>query len=423
MSRRRVSGDLQFGSDSFLDIIANIVGILIILIVVAGVKVARQPAASTIAAAADAAGSVTADILRFPPAEDLLTGNPPPAVDPVVIAQPELSPDPFVIPDRNAPSDVPAVIEPLSDEEATEFKLRIDNLSLQLKAAQESTAATETELFALLDQVQNAKLQTDLQQKRTTGTDQECVRQHSGIQELTRSLEEVETATGTFQQTLRKLDEREQQINSSLKEVGHETRQLKEVLEKTEQSSTAAERLQHRLSPVGESTADGELHFRLCEGHIAEVPLEALLERLKQQVAGRQSVVMRFHRYEGVVGPVGGFHMQYIVERESVSPLQALQYGQNAYRISVSRWSILPADTLAAESVEEALRIGSRFRQVLEAAEPDTVITIWLYPNDFRYFRPLRELAHNLNLRVAARPLPQGTPIAGSPNGSRSTSQ
>ena len=43
MSRRKSSGDQEFGSDSFLDIIANIVGILIILIVVAGMKVARQP--------------------------------------------------------------------------------------------------------------------------------------------------------------------------------------------------------------------------------------------------------------------------------------------------------------------------------------------------------------------------------------------
>jgi len=43
MSRRRNGEDPEFGSDSFLDIIANIVGILIILIVVAGVKVARQP--------------------------------------------------------------------------------------------------------------------------------------------------------------------------------------------------------------------------------------------------------------------------------------------------------------------------------------------------------------------------------------------
>ena len=42
MSRRR-DFEIVFGSDSFLDVIANIVGILIILIVIAGVKVGRMP--------------------------------------------------------------------------------------------------------------------------------------------------------------------------------------------------------------------------------------------------------------------------------------------------------------------------------------------------------------------------------------------
>ncbi|MEY3459635.1 MAG: Ribonuclease, partial [Planctomycetota bacterium] len=43
MSRRTQRSDLEFGSDSFLDVVCNIVGILIILIVVVGVRVQRQP--------------------------------------------------------------------------------------------------------------------------------------------------------------------------------------------------------------------------------------------------------------------------------------------------------------------------------------------------------------------------------------------
>ena len=43
MARRRNSDDIEFGSDSFLDIVANIVGILIILIVVAGIKAGAAP--------------------------------------------------------------------------------------------------------------------------------------------------------------------------------------------------------------------------------------------------------------------------------------------------------------------------------------------------------------------------------------------
>ena len=43
MSRRHGISQQASGDDSFLDIIANIVGILIILIVVAGVRASRAP--------------------------------------------------------------------------------------------------------------------------------------------------------------------------------------------------------------------------------------------------------------------------------------------------------------------------------------------------------------------------------------------
>ena len=44
MSRqRRGAGEVQFGSDSFLDVVANIVGILIILIVIAGLRISKTP--------------------------------------------------------------------------------------------------------------------------------------------------------------------------------------------------------------------------------------------------------------------------------------------------------------------------------------------------------------------------------------------
>jgi hypothetical protein len=42
MSRRH-SGENEFGSDSFLDVLANMVGILIVLVVIAGIRVVRGP--------------------------------------------------------------------------------------------------------------------------------------------------------------------------------------------------------------------------------------------------------------------------------------------------------------------------------------------------------------------------------------------
>ena len=158
-------------------------------------------------------------------------------------------------------------------------------------------------------------------------------------------------------------------------------------------------------------------------GHISWVPIEPLLERLKGQVSNRAGVISRFGRYEGVCGPVGGYSMKYAVERHTPSPLEGLNGVSTGFRISVSRWTVTPDDSVRAEPVNEALKFGSRFRQIAEAADEDALMTVWLYQGDFVHFRKLREFGHGLGLRVAARPLPDNVEITGSPGGSRSSGQ
>jgi len=53
MRGRCGGGDPDFGSDSFLDIIANLVGILIVLIVLAGLRAGRAPVESELTAETD----------------------------------------------------------------------------------------------------------------------------------------------------------------------------------------------------------------------------------------------------------------------------------------------------------------------------------------------------------------------------------
>jgi hypothetical protein len=427
MSRRRSSGDQEFGSDSFLDIIANIVGILIILIVVAGLRVARQPAVAAPAESSTSAAAIGSEPASFDMVAAAVDKPDASIVNPVVphiavgtnTENPLLPPDPF--PDEPARSD--DVGQSAAVLETSDFDEQVRSLSLELTTAQANTATSETELQQLLVMLKLQRGNEQLQQTRLKGISQQRTDLTDSIAALTESVGAADGNVAAFESTLTSLNSRQTYVTDALKQIGQETQRLSEVLEAVEQQQSVADRLHHRLSPVGSAVTDGEVHFRLSGARIAHIPLEPLLDRLKTQVSARRSVVMRFHRYEGVVGPIGGFHMKYTVERQTVSPLQALQYGQNAYRVSVSRWSIQPTETLEAESVESALRVGSRMRQIMEATDPDTVITIWLYPDDFPHFGRIREFAHGLNLRVAARPLPDGTPIAGSPNGSRSTSQ
>ncbi len=411
MSRRKCTGDQEFGSDSFLDIIANIVGILIILIVIAGIKVARQPppGGEAVVEAADvlSASSLDASTPLQPQANDASMAFP------------------FEIPGDGESADLHSAIAVLSEppppDETKELDREIQALTLQVDDAVSTTASSEEELQELLQRVQANN--TALKSQQDDAIVAERSRARNSMLTIKTELDDVKNKQALFETTIAKVNRRQRYIAEALKLVSLETRRLREVIEEAESVEPTGDRLNHRLSPVGRAVTDAEEHFRLSGGRIAHIPLNGLLDRMKSQVGARRNVVMRFHRYEGVVGPVGGFNMQYTVQRESMAPMQALQYGGDAYRISIARWTIQPADTLAAEPVDTALRLGSRFRQIIESADPDTTVTIWLYPEDFRYFGRLREIAHALNLRVAARPLPVGTPIAGSPNGSRSSSQ
>lgn len=450
MSRRSQSGIQDFGSDSFLDIIANIVGILIILIVIAGMKVAHQsaeilPAAATTADAPETSVSADAvasfDNLR---PEDLTQQE-----LPVEAASPDSFTTPQNIEDLSLPAQLTDAfedpvepvtppeppVEPAPDMEQLLSQLdtvTAERVKLQeeLVAMQLATDETTSEIEAA--RAQQAALRKELEARQITrnfATERRdlILKEQDRLQQRIDDLEQTLSERGDDRQrvenTLKGLTRRQKYVTDALDQIAMETRQLREVLLETPVVPEPQDRLNHRIRPVSRAVETAEEHFRLANGRIAHIPLEGLLERLRQQITQKTSIVRRFRRAEGVVGPVGGFRMNYVVERQSADPIQALKYGQSGYRISVSRWTIVPAETLAAESVDDALRMGSRFRQVIEATSPDTVLTIWLYPGDFEHFGKLRELAHRLNLRVAARPLPDGTPIAGSPNGSRSASQ
>ncbi len=71
-----------------------------------------------------------------------------------------------------------------------------------------------------------------------------------------------------------------------------------------------------------------------------------------------------------------------------------------------------------------ALEQGSDFRRSLAKILPGrTTITIWVYPDGFDAFRQIRKELYRLGYTIAARPLPPGASISGSPEGSKSAAQ
>jgi hypothetical protein len=391
MSRRTQRPELEFGSDSFLDVVCNIVGILIILIVVVGVRLQRQPLAREAAAPQQQQQQLAEEAMRSSEHDEAVQRSRATRQE-LVQQQGHLNSD-----EKRLTTDVEAALQQngMLDQQLAEARGRIDAQKLELAGKNRRTRKLEGERNAAAARVASLK---------------------SAIGKNGKQVSELETA-------LRRASEAEAATTGKIRTAVVETQKLGDVLEAAVQKSQPADRLQHRLSPVTRPVEADEHHFRIDRGYVSEIPLDDLLQRLKAQVMARQSTIMRFNQFEGSVGPVGGYSMKYTVEKDGPSALESLQTGDGRVRVNVSRWEMIAEETLLQESTEEAVRPGSRFRQQLETYPPDSVITIWIYENSFAGFPAIRELAHGLQLRIAARPLPDGTPIIGSPNGSKSTAQ
>ena len=385
MSRRTQRPELEFGSDYFLDVVCNIVVILIILIVVVGVRLQRQPPAPAAV-----------------------------KVEPSVNVRREA--------EERSLQQARALQQTLVKERGT-LEAEEQHLSEALAAARGEDGALEQQLAQSRGQLESRTTEVAGNDRRVQKLEVELSAVAARIASLTSAIGKNRTQVQELETALRRASDSEAAASGRIRTAVVETQTLADQLQAAEQKTQPADRLQHRLSPVTRPVESDEHHFRMDGGFISEIPLNDLLERLRAQVLSRSSAIMRFNQFEGRVGPVGGYSMKYTVEKDGPSALESLQMGDGRVRVNVSRWEMLVEETLLQESVEDAVRPGSRFRQQLETYPPYSVITLWIYENSFAGFPAIRELAHGLQLRIAARPLPDGTPIIGSPNGSKSTAQ
>lgn len=377
MSRRR-EFEIMFGSDSFLDVVANIVGILIILIVIAGVRVGQAPPKPKTSAALP-----SLDIPVTPaPAED-----PPDETD-------SAAPEPImaeVTPEMEA--EVPEALPPLEPP---------PELVAQVQQLEADVAAITAESRKLGDALaESNRLQTTLEERLQTA--------RSLLEERKSQL----SAT-TARDAQQKLD-----LELTRQAVA---RLLAQVME-LEQKSPPVEKLEHRITPVSRTVLGHELHFRLERDRVAEVPIEALVERLKEHIERRKDWIVKTRQHKGQVGPINGFNLEYILGVDMISGLEELRGGVGGYRMSMRYWEIHPESSLRGEPEDVALSHGSKFYQALVSAGPDTTLTFWVYPDSYGLYRKLQRFAHDQGFPVAGRPLPPGVAISGSPNGTKSASQ
>ena len=361
MSRRRPDADA--GTDSFLDVLANLVGILVILVVVTALRAAAPKAAPPEPAAVAA------------PA-------PPPRV-------PLIAPKPNVIYETAPPP--PAADDLIAAADAA--ARRVEAFRSRLNSATARSAA----------------LTTDRERVRAAGT---TLKQEIAAAERAHLLAEAEAGDAAAALDDARADRSRWEL--ALAEAGEAPRPtaaLEHTLLPVGRIVTGRELHFRLLGGGSEGTT------------VRPVPIADLTEKLETDIRAHRDRLLLRGEYDGVVGPVAGYEMRYRVEAES-SVMNRVRGGAgSSTRFALAGWTLHSVDAAPAEPLAAALTDGSEFRFALATAGADSTATFWVAPEAFAAFRTLRSEARSAGLTVAARPLPADVPISGSPRGTRSVAQ
>ena len=337
--RRRLRADSDApGQDAFLDIVANLVGILIILVMVVGVR---------------AKGAW------------------------IATSQAEEAVDPETLPD-------------------------VDSAQKHFNSMEKNVRSVEKQL----DRIQ-----------RTVDVKQ---RERDEINLLVQSIEaklktkKEELATETQEQL--NLQSHVRQVSAQIEDLRRKTRSIG-LNEKTPIE------LEHLPSPLAKTVFGKEVHFRLKNGRILYVPLNELTDQLRDEIQKKMWKLKDRSHITETIGPNQGFHLQYTLRRRTIT--QDTNQGPVVRQMAeLAKFTLIPISDELGEPFDEALREGSQFRQVIASLRPEaTVVTVWTYPDSYGQFRNLKSWLFDRSFATAARPLPDGQPISGSPAGSRSAAQ
>jgi len=335
MRRPRAEEDRSAGQDSFLDVVTNIVGILIILVMVIGARVRQlvlEPVEPGPAAASPAVDALSAEV------ENLAAT--------VASAESEIE-------------DLQRQVEAVSVEAAAAAQARLD-LAEVLAAGKHELARRK----GLADAARVAAAERAARRRMLE--------------------EEIRTCT------------------LEAEGAAHAAATTQEVLAYP--------------TPIGRTVNGEEIHFRLAEGRIAYVPLEELFELAKAHTRRNADSLADLAARIVTVGPARDFNLDYVVEAK-------VDRSRGQVLVRSREWVVRPVRPGVGETFAEALGSSSRFRAVLGGVKPDTTVTLWCYPDSFDGYREIRAELYRLGIPTAGRPLPEGAPIGGSTEGSKSVVQ
>ena len=361
------------GQDSFLDIVANLVGILLILIMVVG--------------------------LRTKDAIVQAQQMPPPTNEAVEVTNVATPGD--TMPQELANNPLPA--DETSDPDP-------DPDSVDVDGAKQLAADIENNIVQLTRDLQKHELEIEYRR-----------RERDRIQLL------ISTAERKLADKKLELNQQQQQAmeqQQQLLAAQREVEGLQNKLQALSLNAAPVERLEHLPTPMARTVFGKEEHFRLQGGRLAHVPWNDLVARLKEDAPNKIWKLKDTPKITETIGPLGGFRLRYTLKKsEQLVNVDGVTTRQE--RASLDYFHLLPISDQLGESVSEALQNpNSQLNNVLGANDPkSTTITVWVYPDSFEAFRELKQHLFQANYLTASRPMPAGQYMGGAPEGSRSASQ
>ena len=236
----------------------------------------------------------------------------------------------------------------------------------------------------------------------------------------------ISAAKYQLDKTQNELDANSRQRLQMVQEFSQAQRQLQDLALAESALQRRADEpvpLEHLPTPLAKTVFGKEVHFQLKRGRIVYVPLNEFVEQLSNEW---QQKVWKLKETDEVVemaGPIQGFRMQYGIAKTTAAVNTSAGL-QRREVVHVSGFVLHPVREDLGQTTDAALEPDSSFRQALASYDPQrTTVTLWTYPDSYDEFRTVRAELYRLGFTSAGRPLPEGYPIGGSPNGSQSAAQ
>lgn len=430
MRRNRDTGNDTPGYDSFLDIVANLVGILVILIMVLGVR-ARDAwqttgdeslpatvAVAELSASSDALGSAATSVASdapIPPDDDAVLS----------LSPPNDAVDDFSLPPLDEPTSEP-LDNGFAAADPTIENPTFPNLT--------SPSPTQPEALELPD-VETARIEAENMRQASyeidtqlTQVDGQLTAKSAYRDQLLAALNVAQEQVASYNSQLAAVT---QEQNAGAEEIAKElaaaTDRLVNIqgqidrVAKAEKPEVIA--LTHRPAPMAQTVFGREEHFRLHAGRLSYVPMLEIRDRVKGELKNKAWKLKQAPRVMETFGPIGDYYVRYEMVR-SQRKIRTESGPVMRSIISLDYFELAPTSEVLGMPVAEALKTGSQFQQLLSQYSPGEVtVTVWTYPDSYSQLRQLKESLWQSGYLVATRPLPHGVPIGASPDGSRSMAE